>query len=190
MIRSFIAIDINPHVTESISHAIAELRPIIPAVRWVPATNFHLTIKFLGDIEEARVNSVAAVLEEQLRPFPGFSINAKGLGVFPDLRRPRIAWVGITGSQLLTLAARVESALQPLGFVAEKRPFTPHLTIGRWRQFDRPSQALGEPLAHWRDCEFGKTTIDKVVLYQSVLRPAGATYQTLKVVSLNQQPGE
>ena len=190
MIRSFIAIDIDPHVTESISHAIAELRPIIPAVRWVPATNFHLTIKFLGDIEEARINSVAAVLEEQLRPFPGFSINAKGLGVFPDLRRPRILWVGLAGTQLLTLVARVESALQALGFVAEKRPFTPHLTIARWRQFDRPSQALSEALAHWRDCEFGETTIDKVVLYQSVLRPAGATYQTLKVVSLNQQPGE
>ena len=190
MIRSFIAIDIDPRVIESISHAIAELTPIIPAIRWVPATNFHLTIKFLSDIEEARVNPIADLLEEQLRPFPRFSINAKGLAVFPDLRHPRILWVGFTGSQLLTLAARVELALQPFGFVPEKRAFTPHLTIGRWRRFDRSPQALSEELAHWRDCEFGESIIDKVLLYQSVLKPEGATYQTLKVVSLNRQPDE
>jgi 2'-5' RNA ligase len=125
-----------------------------------------------------------------LRPFPRFIINAKGLGVFPDLRRPRILWVGLAGSQLLTLAAQVESALQLLGFVSEKKPFTPHLTIGRWRQFDRPPKTLSEALAHWRDCEFGESIIDKVVLYQSVLKPEGATYQTLKIVSLNEQHGE
>lgn len=190
MIRCFLAVDLDPKVSASICQTIARLKQVMPSLRWVPPANFHLTIKFLGAIEQSQIDPLAVALDEQLRPFPRFSINAKGLGVFPDLRRPRILWVGLTGTQLLTLVARVESALQALGFVAEKRPFTPHLTIARWRQFDRPSQALSEALAHWRDCEFGETTIDKVVLYQSVLRPAGATYQTLKVVSLNQQPGE
>jgi RNA 2',3'-cyclic 3'-phosphodiesterase len=190
VIRSFIAVDVDPNVIASISRVIADLTPIIPAMRWVPATNFHLTIKFLGDIQENSVYPIAAVLEEKLRLFPRFSINAKGLGVFPDLRRPRILWVGLTASPLLNLAARVESALQPLGFLAEKRPFTPHLTIGRWRQFDRPPQALSEAWARWRDFEFGDSTIDKVVLYQSVLRPAGATYQILKIVSLDKRCDE
>jgi len=190
VIRVFIAVDIEPQVIENICRAIGDLKPLIPAVRWVSPKNFHLTLKFLGDIEETRIHEIGAVLADKICPFPRLSINAKGLGVFPDLRRPRILWVGLAGSALTTLVARVESALYPLGFATEQRPFTPHLTIGRWRHFDRPPKALGEELANWRDYEFGESLIDKVVLYQSVLKPEGATYQTLKVVSLNERGGE
>jgi 2'-5' RNA ligase len=190
VIRTFIAVDLDPQVTENICRAISELKPLIPGIRWVSPKNFHLTLKFLGDIEETCVQDIGAALSDKICPFPRLSINAKGLGVFPDLRRPRILWVGLAGNGLAKLAAHVEKALRTLGFAAEQRPFTPHLTIGRWRQFDRPAKTLGEALASWRDREFGESLVDKMILYQSVLKPEGAIYQTLKVVPLNEQRSE
>jgi 2'-5' RNA ligase len=184
VIRAFIAIDLDPRVSEKLCQAIGELKQLLPAVRWVSPQNFHLTLKFLGDIDESRVETIGVALVEALCPFSRLSINAKGLGVFPDLRRPRVLWVGLAGNGLMALAARVESALEPLGFASEQRPFTPHMTIGRWRQYDRAPKSLGEALAGWRNREFGESTVDKVVFYQSVLKPEGAIYHTLRVVAL------
>jgi len=184
VIRAFIAVDLDSFVIEKLCQAIGELKLLLPTVRWVAPQNFHFTLKFLGDIDESQVEAIGAALVEALCPFSRLSINAKGLGVFPDLRRPRVLWVGLAGNDLTALAARVESALEPLGFAAEQRPFTPHLTIGRWRQYDRAPKSLGEALAGWRNREFGESTIDNVVFYQSVLEPKGATYHTLRVVAL------
>jgi len=184
VIRAFLAIDLAPEVIEKIYQAIDDLRERIPAVRWIPITNLHLTVKFLGNVEEAQIEPIGAALAAALRPFPRFAINAKGLGVFPDLRRPKILWVGLTGNRLAQLAATVESALLPLGFTPEKRSFTPHLTIGRWRQFDRPPLTLKQELEHRRHYEFGCSNVGQVVLFQSVLKPEGAVYTRLQTVAL------
>jgi 2'-5' RNA ligase len=184
VIRAFIAIDIDPQVRENISRAIGPLRSQVLGVRWIAPANFHLTLKFLGDIEQAQIETIGAVLKERLRPFPRFTINAKGLGVFPDLRRPRIVWIGLAGNELTTLAAQVELALLPLGFAPEKRNFTPHLTIGRWRQTDRPSKTLGQELESLKDYQFGASSVDEVILFQSVLKPEGAIYTRAKAVTL------
>jgi RNA 2',3'-cyclic 3'-phosphodiesterase len=185
VIRAFIAIDLDPQVIANIRSAIRELKPLIPAIRWVPPENFHLTVQFLGDVEETELDAIGAALAGAVGPFPPLRINAKGLGVFPDLRRPRILWVGIIGNSLTALASRVGSALEPLGFVAEPRAFTPHLTIGRWRHYDRAPKTLSEELSRWRNREFGESLVGEVVLYRSVLAPAGANYQKLKIVSLD-----
>lgn len=184
MIRAFIAIDIDPQVRENITRAIGQLRSRVLEVRWIAPANFHLTLKFLGDIEQTQIEAIGAALEERLRPFPRFTINAKGLGVFPDLRRPRIMWIGLAGNELTTLAAQVELALLPLGFAPEKRNFTPHLTIGRWRQTDRPSKTLGQDLESLKDYQFGASNVDEVILFQSVLKPEGAIYTRAKSVTL------
>ena len=184
MIRAFIAIDIDPQVRENITRAIGQLRSRVLEVRWIAPANFHLTLKFLGDIEQTQIEAIGAALEERLRPFPRFTINAKGLGVFLDLRRPRIMWIGLAGNELTTLAAQVELALLPLGFAPEKRNFTPHLTIGRWRQTDRPSKTLGQELESLKDYQFGASNVDEVILFQSVLKPEGAIYTRAKAVTL------
>lgn len=184
MIRAFLAINLDPQVLERIYDAIDDLKTRIPAIRWVSKANLHLTVKFLGNVEEAQIEPIGAALAAALRPFPRFAINAKGLGVFPDLRRPKILWVGLTGNKLAQLAATVESALLPLGFALEKRSFTPHLTIGRWRQFDRLPLTLKQELEHWRRYEFGGSTVDQVILFQSVLNPEGAVYTRLQTVAL------
>ncbi len=184
MIRAFVAVDLEPQTVQKIAEAIARLRPRMPGIRWLPPTNFHLTLKFLGDVDEAKVASIAAALERDLYPFSCFTINAKGLGVFPDLKRPRILWVGLVGGELNALASRVEKALFPFGFAAERRVFTPHLTVGRWRQFDGSPKELGDEIEKWQGHDFGRSKVDEVILFQSVLKPEGAVYHPLKVVTL------
>ena len=185
MIRAFVAIEIAPEIIARISAVIDELAPRIAGIRWVGAGNFHLTLKFLGNIDERQIDTIGAALAAALRPFPRLTINAKGLGVFPDPRRPRILWVGLVGSQLSLLKAKVDSALTPLDFLPEERTFTPHLTIGRWRQGARAERALESELSKWREHEFGATDVREVILFQSDLKPAGAIYRRLKVVTLD-----
>ncbi|HXV81691.1 MAG TPA: RNA 2',3'-cyclic phosphodiesterase [Candidatus Binatia bacterium] len=186
MIRAFIAVKLDSQTVLRISEVVAELKPRIDSIRWVRPANFHFTLKFLGDIEESKIEPIAQGLELELHPFPRFSINAKGLGVFPDPKRPRVLWVGLQGKELAALASKVESVLESLGFAREKRAFQPHLTIGRWRQFDRSSGSFGDELERWRGHEFGVSTVAEVIFFQSELKPEGATHHPLKVVALAQ----
>jgi RNA 2',3'-cyclic 3'-phosphodiesterase len=186
VIRAFIAVKLSPETVRQISAAVTDLKPRIRGLRWVPPTNFHFTLKFLGDIEESKIAPITQALELELHPFPRFSINAKGLGVFPDLRRPRILWVGLEGNGLSALVSKVESVLESLGFAREKRAFQPHLTIGRWRQFDRSSSQLNKELERWQGHEFGDSTLAEVIFFQSELKQEGATHHPLKVIALAQ----
>lgn len=187
MIRAFIAVALEPQVIAEIAEAIDRLKSEIAGVRWVQSSHFHLTLKFLGDIDEARIEPIGAALNRELRLFPRCTINAKGLGVFPDLKRPRVLWVGLAGSQLVSLALRVESALEPLGFAPETRTFTPHLTIGRWRQTDRAPRSLVRQLEQWQTYDFGTSKVENVKLIQSVLKPEGAKYFELAAVPLSDE---
>jgi 2'-5' RNA ligase len=186
VIRAFIGIEIDPQTVRNISTALVQLKSHVPGVRWVDSANFHFTLKFLGNIDEPAIDSVARALELHLHLFPRFTINAKGLGVFPDLRRPRILWVGLAGKELATLVSKVETAVEPLGFTKEERTFKPHLTVGRWRQFDGSAKKLGEEIEKWKGHEFGQGLITTVIFFQSVLTQKGATYHPLKVVALAQ----
>jgi RNA 2',3'-cyclic 3'-phosphodiesterase len=184
VIRAFIAIEIDPQLVREISAVVADLKPRIAGIRWVSQTNFHLTLKFLGDIEENKITPIAQALELALRPFPRFTINAKGLGVFPDPRRPRVLWVGLEGKKLLELASKIETALDPLGFLPEKRGFQPHLTVGRWRHFDRALTKFADELEKWQDHEFGESTVAEVIFFRSELKREGAIHHRLKAVTL------
>lgn len=187
MIRAFIAVTIDVQVIRKISDAMVQLRRTIPDVRWVEPDKIHLTIKFLGEIEPSRVDSIASALEQALKLFPRFTINAKGLGVFPEARRPKVLWVGLEGSQLVKLAAKVEAALEPMGFLPEARGFQPHLTIGRWRRFDGPAKNLPEELERWKGYDYGASKVESVTLFQSVLKPDGALHQPLRVIAITQE---
>jgi len=185
VIRAFIAVTLDSKVIDQIAAASNQLRPEITGVRWVTPANFHLTLKFLGSIDDAAIEPIGATLREQLRLFPRFTINAKGLGVFPGPKRPRVLWVGLTGDRLVSLASRVESALRPLGFTPEGRKFTPHLTIGRWRDADRAPKSLGRQLENWQARDFGTSNVESVKLIQSMLKPEGASYNYLITVPLS-----
>lgn len=163
----------------------SQLQKSLSGLRWVQQENLHLTLKFLGSVEENRVLPVIQALKESLHTVPGFIIGGKGIGVFPNVQRARVLWVGLTGQELHRLADRVETALEPLGFAREQRAFSPHLTLGRWRGSHPKAKMLKEQLALWQNHDFGESKVDQVVLFQSVLKPEGAIYSSLGEITLD-----
>lgn len=181
-LRVFVGVPVGAAVAERISAVRNEFGG--EAVRWVPAENLHLTLKFLGDVEEAQVVSIRSALREALAGTAGFGVTARGLGVFPDARRPRVLWMGLAAPELAQAAGQVDRALEPLGVERAATRFWPHATIGRWRRPEPPGVSLREELTRWRDREFGEFRMDAVTLFRSTLRPAGATYSPLEVFRL------
>ena len=181
-LRVFVGVPVGAAVAERISAVRNEFGG--EAVRWVPAENLHLTLKFLGDVEEAQVVSIRSALREALAGTAGFGVTARGLGVFPDARRPRVLWIGLAAPELAQVAGRVDRALEPLGVERAATRFRPHATIGRWRRPEPPGVSLREELTRWCDREFGEFRMDAVTLFRSTLRPAGATYSPLEVFRL------
>jgi 2'-5' RNA ligase len=184
VIRAFIAVDLDDPVIEKVCNVVEILKSRITEIRWLRKENLHLTLKFLGNIAESQVEPITAALRHPLGLFSPCTISAKGLGVFPDFRRPKILWVGLTGDQLVQLAAEIESALMPNGFTPENRAFTPHLTIGRWREGSRPTKNLRQEIDSLNDFEFGACAVRQIVLFQSVLKPEGASYSELRTIQL------
>jgi len=184
VVRAFIAISIDSKTIERIADVVSQLKPRMPGMRWVAKGNLHFTLKFLGQIDDPRIEPIGRALELAVRPFPRFTINAKGLGVFPNVKRPQVLWVGLEGRDVISLASRVECALEPLGFRPEERDFKPHLTVGRWRYFEGPRARLREEIEKWKNYEFGQSKVEEVTLFESVLKPEGAVYHSLKSVAL------
>jgi RNA 2',3'-cyclic 3'-phosphodiesterase len=185
VIRAFIAVSIDSKVIARIADATLQLKGRLPGVNWVAEENLHLTLKFLGQIDEARIEPINRALEAAVRPFSRFTISAKGLGVFPGPKRPRVLWVGLDGGEvLIALAFAVETALDPVGFSVEARSFKPHLTIGRWRDFKGSATRLAREIEKWKSCEFGESEVKTVTLFQSVLKREGAVYHPLHSIAL------
>lgn len=169
---------------QKISEVQSHLKQSLTGIRWVVQENLHFTLKFLGSIEESKTGAILQALERALRPVRPFSMRGKGIGVFPNVKRARILWLGLQGQGLQGLAREVETALEPLGFEREKRDFAPHLTIGRWRHFGTPMERLKEEMERWQDYDFGQSQVGDVVFFQSVLKASGAFYSPLGVISL------
>ncbi len=181
---------IDSEVAKRIAAVQTALRPRIPGVRWVAETNYHFTLKFLGAVSANRIPEIGNVLREALARFAPFVIFARGVGVFPDIRKPRVVWVGLDSEELATLAQEVERAMEMIGFAREARSFKAHLTLGRWRSPLRQSDDLHNELQPWKQQAFGDSTVKEAVLFESVLRPEGAVYSELQIFPLGGLSGE
>jgi 2'-5' RNA ligase len=188
-IRSFIAVELPGELKK----ALAELQSRFKSsgslpLRWVEPGNIHITLKFLGDIDVDITGKITAALEASIHDIPPFSIEAGGLGVFPNMQRIQIIWVGLSGDlqKLGQLQKQIDVSLNTLGFPAEARPFTPHLTLARVRDYARPveRQKLGE-LISATGFE-GKYRIDvkAVNLMRSQLTREGPIYSRISTVAL------
>jgi 2'-5' RNA ligase len=184
VIRAFVGVRISPDVIRKIFEVQSQLKQTFKDIRWVNQENFHFTIKFLGAMKEESVASILNVLERALGAIPSFCTVCRGIGVFPDIRKPRVLWVGLERERLQPLASEVERKLEPLGFGKEARDFKPHLTLGRWRDSAGSSEALKHELERWKNYDFGESWVKEVVLFQSVLKPDGAVYSPLGIVAL------
>ena len=184
-LRTFIALPVPGHVTGFLKQTQDRLRPLIAGVRWVPAANVHLTLKFLGDVDPAMVPEIVSGMEAAARSVPSFALSAKAVGVFPNRRKARVIWVGLAGERkpLDTLHHSLESGLAGLGFKPEHRAFRAHLTIGRIRRRPNP-ETLARSLEPFASAVSEPFEVDQMRLYQSVLKPTGAEYTLLHTAPL------
>jgi len=189
VIRAFVAVRIDPGVAQRICEAQSQLEKSLRGIRWVKRENLHLTLKFLGDIGDDKLVAIAGALERLAHSQARFSFASRGLGVFPDIKRARVLWVGLEGEPLARLAKAVEEAIEPIGFARERQGFKPHLTIGRWRTFDGRPELLRQEIERWHKHDFGASRADEVIFFQSVLKSEGAAYTPLRVFPLGERPG-
>jgi RNA 2',3'-cyclic 3'-phosphodiesterase len=193
-VRAFIALRLDAAVEDAIAGLIERLRATqndirqndIPedGIRWVRRANFHLTLFFLGPaVPRERFASISEALGAIAEATPPFEIVARGVGVFPNPVRPRVIWVGLDGDELAALAARVAEAAARCGFAPERRPYSPHLTIGRVRSLNSPGR-LRRALSEVADSNFGVSRIERVIVYRSELGPQSSTYYELAAFPL------
>jgi 2'-5' RNA ligase len=188
-IRSFIAIELPEEVRRGLAKLRSEMeRAEHRFVKWVDSEGIHLTLKFLGNVPFKQVAEVTKAIEAAAQGVPPFHLEISGLGAFPNLKQPRVLWVGIGGEidTLLRLQQNIDSALASLGFAKEERPFMPHLTLARVRQGASPMERknFGE-LAMSASFEASYPIDAKAVsLMRSQLTPEGAIYTRLSMVGL------
>ncbi len=188
-IRAFVAIETPLALQEKIARRIAPLRQRLPPplVRWVPVTNIHLTLKFLGETSRTTLEQLAALLRAEAAEHISFSILAGGLGVFPNRAQPRVLWIGLTAPDALqALQRNVEGICARLGYPPEDRPFAPHLTIGRINPRLNPEekQRIRAALEEVKIEELGNIPVEAIHIFQSDLRPEGAVYTRLYTLPL------
>jgi 2'-5' RNA ligase len=184
LLRIFIAADIPPSLQQAIQQKVGLLRKTIGdrSVRWVPVQNMHLTLKFLGDVSPANVESLKEILRNEADSCPVFDITISRLGSFPNSKRPRVLFIGIQApAQLEALQRGIDSATSRLGYESEARPFSPHLTIGRVKETATASdlQKIRGILDQVKIDSLGTAGVDSVHLYKSELKPGGSVYSKL-----------
>lgn len=184
-LRSFIAIDLSEPVSAELAEFQRELKKCGPDVRWTRPENIHLTLKFLGDIEKERADEIAEKLKGVCAGLSGFSLRISGTGVFPDRRSPRVLWAGVElNDEIIRLRKAVEDTAASLGFEREKRRFSPHLTLGRFRS-SRCNKEVVEIIEASSEKMFGIIEVDSVLLMRSDLGPKGAKYTKIAEAILN-----
>ncbi len=179
-IRTFIGIPLPEEIRERLRNVVGELKEIGTKVVWTRLENLHLTLKFLGDTSLEQLDKVKRSLGEAAEQTVPFKVSLKGVGGFPNEKKPRILWVGVDEgeAELKKLFYLLEREVALLGLKEEKNEFVPHLTLGRIK-FPKTNSALEEKIVHEKERLFGRWTISQFNLYQSTLTPEGPVYQVL-----------
>ena len=178
--RAFISADL-PRL-DRLEPLMAELRASGAPLKLVKLEQVHLTLKFLGDTEEALVPRIVEGMRRSVAGVAPFAIRVRGTGAFPNLRRMRVLWVGLEGGQpLVEIARRLEAEVEPLGYPREGRDFSPHVTLARVREGGDLDAARRVLEAHAGDA-YGEFPVDRIRLKKSVLTPQGPIYSTVEEV--------
>jgi 2'-5' RNA ligase len=182
-IRAFIAAELPEEVQGQLATLIAQFQKRIPkTVRWVPAHNIHLTLKFLGNVSPTNLDTLVQVIRAEALRYHPMEIVVGGFGAFPNRLRPRVIWVGVTvPPELLELQRGVDRETERLGYLGEERGFSPHLTLGRVSQHATPDEVrrVAGGLNGIQVGELGRVVVKEIVLFRSDLQPGGAVYAPL-----------
>jgi len=186
MIRSFIAIDIPQSIKNIIARVQSDFKESGADVKWVNPELIHLTLKFLGNIKEEQIDEIKKSMIKSVKGITPFFMTLRDIGVFPNIRYPRVIWMGLEDKteRLLILQKNIEENLNILGFTPEERKFSPHLTIGRLKSLKGKSR-LANMIHAKKDMNIdGSISVNKINLIKSELRVTGPIYSVLETVSL------
>ena len=189
VIRSFIAIDLPKLLHEQLKQVSDHLNDQLKGkpIRWVPIQNIHLTLKFLGDVSENNIPMIMKIIEVEANNAKPFEISVGGFGVFPNLTRPRVIWVGVEApDELINLQRRIDTETARLGYAPDQRKFSPHLTLGRVSRNANPKdiRAVSEVLRKYKVGFLGAARINAVHLFRSDLTSKGAVYNNMFTADL------
>ena len=192
LVRAFVAIELPIFLQDAIQTATASLRKTLgpDLMRWTPPHNVHLTLKFLGDVSPANIDILKQMLTMESAQYSAFDMRVEGIGSFPTPKRPRVLWVGLNAPAALpSIVHGIETASARLGFPAEERGFSPHLTIARVRQNKSTAdlQKISAALDETKVGILGVAHIDAIDLYKSDLQPGGSVYTRLFSAPLGKQ---
>jgi 2'-5' RNA ligase len=184
IIRTFVAVEADLPNHSDVEQFIREVRGTSVNVGWVEPGNRHLTLKFLGDVDLSDTYAVCQAVQRAVEGMEAFEMEVRGIGAFPDARRPRTLWMGGgEGAQtMIDLADRVEEQLHRLGYRREPRRFQPHLTLGRVR--GGRAVELAPLLEKYADLEIGRISVDEVIVFSSTLESGGPIYDAIGRASL------
>ncbi|CAJ36492.1 2'-5' RNA ligase [Methanocella arvoryzae MRE50] len=180
MIRTFIAVNLDPAIKEKIAEAVGDFN--MKGLKTVEPELVHITLKFLGNVEEDRIDAIADALKEGVTVEP-FTATFRSIGGFPGTKNPRVIWIGAEGP-FEALNKQVEDALAGIGFEREGR-FNAHVTIGRIK-FSTPEQKQRLPLLFekYRDFYAGTQPVDRIHVMKSTLSPKGPKYEAIREILL------
>lgn len=184
--RIFVALSISAEARDVFSAVLAEFRRADPKTRWIDPANLHVTLKFIGNVATEKLPPIEQALATitGLRPF---ELELRGLGFFPNERRPAVIWAGIAAPpELAALATKIDEVVSTCGIPRETRPFAPHLTLARFKE-PRLPEALLTQASHLRDRFFARQSVGEFQLMESRLKSGGAEYTTLRTFPFSAQ---
>jgi 2'-5' RNA ligase len=182
-VRLFVALDFPDEVRRNLAELIARLKPACRGARWARPESMHLTLKFIGhavkEEDTQKLGDLRAALAKIQSDGP-VKLHFRGVGFFPNERRPRVVWCGVEASpNLAQIAADVDRALEPLGIPREDRDYVPHLTLARIEP-PRGSEPLARAAEELQSSDFGAASETKFYLFESKLKPSGAEYTKIE----------
>jgi len=184
--RAFIAIELPPETKQGIAKVQEQLRETGATANWTRPEGIHLTLMFLGEVEESKTQEIMQTLAGATQGIGKLDLEVGGAGAFPNAKTPRVLWLGVTGDveKLGSLQAAVENAMTGLGFEREERKFSPHLTLARIK-FPKPRDNWQQKIESIRNVKLGGFEADRVSLMKSELKREGAVYTEVGKVELN-----
>ena len=180
-IRSFLAFELPHDIKTIVTDTSRDMKKFALNVRWVKPENIHLTLIFIGNVPADHLDLLGKTTGQACGKFGSFKISLKGVGIFGSKKYPRIIWTRLGGDlkRMAIFRDVLQKSLMPFGIKLEKRPFKPHLTLGRFRKGTIHSALLDELLTKFEDLTSPTCNLDELVLFKSELKPTGPVYTRL-----------
>lgn len=181
-IRSFLAFELPLDIKNIVARVSGELRKSTLDVKWVKVDNIHLTVVFMGNIQMEDLKAIGDEVQKVCLKHGSFDILLKGMGVFPNRRHPRVLWLGLDGDleRMSHFRDALQKNLTSFGIKEEKRSFRPHLTLGRFRKYNKNGGQLDELQLKYKDLMSPVCSLKELILFKSDLKPGGAVYSKLE----------